>query len=434
MAGFLGKTGFRLLLAEDNTEEQNMENGMVPAGSPGGALALGQQTGIVAPSMDMMGGGGGFSETWAINKDKHVFVNKKTQEERRELYVIIEEMHPGRVFFPKVGPQKGERVCWSDDGKSSYQGIECTSCPHVSEVDAFNKYYATPERQGQNRPQFVGDCSLRYSLLWTKEFVQQPDGSITLNVRKDRVLLNAPKSSIFAIWSERTGYMKKLREAGHDITKVVTKIKVVQRENADMKSVYDYADFELVGTIESVMPKVARTVEIASEGGGNAPAAAPTAFPSTVGFPATPAPAAAVGFPAASTGFPATAGSAFGAPPAAPAAAPGFPGMTASAPAAPGFPGMTASVPAPAPAAVAPTPAAAPAGPSFQDMAKNKLVQDFAALGEDVKKVVLNVLGVGRIEDVTNEKLIAATQAVASAKGFSAPAAAGVGAPAGNPF
>jgi hypothetical protein len=390
----------------------------------------------------MMGGGGGFSETWSINKDRHVFVNKKTQEERRELYVIIEEMHPNRALFPKTGPQKGERVCYSDDGKSSYQGIECTSCPRVSEVDAFNKYYeAHPQQQ---RPQFVGDCSLRYSIYWTKEFVVNADGTVTMQVHKDRVLFNGPKSSVYAMWG-RGAYKAKLDQQALDITKVVTKIKIAQRENTDMKSIYDYGDFELVGTIESVMPKVVKTVQIestpsaapaASFPGGGAPAALPQmagapapqpGFPAAPGFPSA-APAAAPGFP--------------------PAAAPGFPGTTAAAP---GFPG---AAPAPAPAAVAPgfpglaqpntatngahapAPQTTTAGPSFQDFAaqaKAKLVQDFHALGGPVQAVVLNVLGVAKIEDVSNEKVIQATQAVNSAKGFSpAPAAAGV--TGGNPF
>lgn len=422
-----------------------MENAMVPAGgSPGGTLAV-QQKGIVAPSQDMMGGGGGFSETWSINKDRHVFVNKKTQEERKELYVIIEEMHPNRALFPKQGPQKGERVCYSDDGKSSYQGIECVSCPRVSEVDAFNKYYEA--HPGQQRPQFIGDCSLRYSIYWTKEFVVSADGAVTMQVHKDRVLFNGPKSSVYAMWG-RGNYKAKLDQQGLDITKVVTRIKIAQRENPEMKSIYDYGDFELVGTIESIMPKVVKTVQIEST-----PSSAPAAS-----FPGQPASAALpqmAGTPAPQPGFPATAGFPASAPAAAPgfppATAPGFPQAAAPAPVAPGFP---AAAPAQATVAVAPgfpgmaqpntvtngAPAPAPqtttANPTFQDFAaqaKAKLIQDFHALGGPVQAVVLNVLGVTKIEDVPNEKVIQASQAVNSAKGFS-PAPAAAGAVAGNPF
>jgi len=401
-----------------------MDQSMIPAGgNPGGALAPVAQKGIVAPTMGMMGGGGGgFSETWAINKDEHCFVNKKTQEKRKDLYIVVEEMHPNRALFPKNGPQKGERACYSDDGISSYQGIACGSCPRISEVGDFNKYYeANPSQQ---RPGYVGDCSLRYSIFWTKEFIVNADGSLTLHDHEQRVLLNAPKSSIFAIWGNK-GYKGKLDQQGLDIKAVITRVKIAQRENTDLKSVYDYADFELVGTVESFMPKVTKVVKVAAQ--QSAAPAASASFPGGLpqGLPTM------AGQPAGAPSFPPSAGF----PPAAVAPAPGFPpaaapapGFPASAPVAPGFPG--AAAPSPAPAA----PAAAPA-PSFQDFAsqaKAKLVSDFNALPEQVRPVVLNVLGVAKIEDVPNEKLIMAGQAVNSAKGFSAaPVAAGTGT---NPF
>lgn len=437
-----------------------MSNQLVPAGAnnPGGALAVVNPRGIVAPTTDMLGnGGGGFAEVWVINKDKHVFHNKKTGEERAELYVIVEEMHPQRALFPKQGAQQGERVCWSEDGKVSYNSIECASCPRVSEDDAFNKWYeAHPNVQ---RPQYMGDCSLRYSIYWSKEFVVGADGAITLRLIKDRILVNVPKSSIFALWSERNGYIKKLRDQGLDITQVVTKIKLVQRENTKLKTMYDYAEFDSLGKIEEVMPRVSKTVEIVSEPQAQAPAGAsypggvPAGLPQMAGSPA--AAPAATGFPAAASGFPAAvATGGFPTAPVAPAAT-GFPAAAATTPATPGFPGAApasapgfppAAAPATASAAVAPgfpgvaqptvAAAAAPvsAAPSFQDMARQKLIQDFNALGNEVKPVVLSVLGVQKIEDVTNEKLIQATQAVNSAKGFSAPVAAGAGAQGGNPF
>ena len=63
-------------------------------------------------------------------------------------------------------------------------------------------------------------------------------------------------------------------------------------------------------------------------------------------------------------------------------------------------------------------------------MARTKLLADFAALPDNVKPVVLNVLGVTDINAITNDKVIQASQAVAGARGFSTPAAVG----AGNPF
>lgn len=431
-----------------------MSNDMIPSG--------GQSRGIVAPTSGMLGGGGGgFSETWSINKDTHVFVNKKTQESRADLYVIIEEMHPARAFF-----EKGERVCWSDDAISSHMGIECASCPHISEVKEFNKYYeGHPNVQ---RPPHTGKCSMRNAIYWTKEFTVNPDGSLTLREHDQRVLINVPKSSIIALWKDRTGYMAKLKEQGHQVTGVVTRMKLVQRKNEDLNSMYDYAEFESMGLIETVLPKVTKTVKIASEGG--APTGAPQGLPSMAGAPAAPA----AGFPPATAGFPAPAAlpaPVFGAPAAAPAAPafPGFPGAAAAtpapgfpAPAAPGFGAPSPSpAPSPAPAAapgfpgVQPTstagpagfsgapvqpsttvpPAAAPAAPQvdFQTMARQKLIADFQTIPEASRPIVLNVLGVTRIEDVTNEKLIQATGVVASAKGFNA-APVGAGAGAGNPF
>ncbi len=408
-----------------------MDNSMIPAGgNSGGALAPVAQKGIVAPTMGMMGGGGGgFSETWAINKDEHCFFNKKTQEKRKELYIIVEEMHPNRALFPKHGPQKGERACYSDDGISSYQGIACTSCPRISEVNDFNKYYEA--HQDQKRPEFVGDCSLRYSIYWTKEFIVNADNSITLQDHEQRVLLNAPKSSIYAIWG-RGAYKAKLDQQGLDVKLVVTKVKINQRENTDLKSVYDFADFELVGTVESVMPKVTKTVKIAAT---QSAAPAQGGQQTTYGGPAQQAlpqmagqPVATPGFPAQAAGFPASAPAPTGFPAAAAApAAPGFLGMAATA--APGFPGATAPAPAQAPAQAAAAPA-----PSFQDVAaqeRQKLALNFYSLPAPVQGVVLNVLGVAKIEDVAHDKVIQASQAVNSAKGFSP---APVAAAAGNPF
>jgi hypothetical protein len=407
---------------------------MIPANG-GGALALAEPSkGIVAPTQAMMGGGGGFSETWAINGDQHAFLNKKTQEVRKDLYIIVEEMHPARALFPKSGPQKGELVCASDDAKSSRLGIACGSCPHVMQVDEFNKYYEA-HTDIQRPGSFIGDCSLRYAIYWTKEFIVNPDNTLTLNVHEKRVLVNVPYSSILALWSA-TGYLPKLKQQGLDVLQVVTRLLVKQRPMKDTGKMYDYADFENVGTVESVMAKVARTVAIAADAAGapaqnvggrvlptmaGQPASAPatSGFPAAPGFQPTAAPAAAApSFPAAA---PAAAAPGFP-----PQAAPGFPpaaAPAAAAPAAPGFPGVSA------PATQAPAAPAAPA-PSFQDMARAKLLSDFAALAENVKPIVLNVLGVADINTITNDKVIMASQAVASAKGYSAtPATA-----AKNPF
>jgi len=66
-------------------------------------------------------------------------------------------------------------------------------------------------------------------------------------------------------------------------------------------------------------------------------------------------------------------------------------------------------------------------------MARQKLLSDFATLPENSRPIVLNVLGVTKIEDVSNEKLIQAAGVVASAKNFNA-APVGAGAGGGNPF
>jgi hypothetical protein len=65
-------------------------------------------------------------------------------------------------------------------------------------------------------------------------------------------------------------------------------------------------------------------------------------------------------------------------------------------------------------------------------MARGQVIQGYNALGADVQKVVLSVLGITDINQVPNEKLNQALQAVNQAKSFSAPAPAGAG--AGNPF
>ncbi len=222
---------------------------------------------------------------------------------------------------------------------------------------------------------------------------------------------------------------------------VVTRVKIAQRENTDLKSVYDYADFEFVGTVESVWPKITKTIKVAANqaatppGAPTYPTGVPQNLPTMAGLP----PAAAPSFPAAPpAGFPpAAAAPAPGFPSSAAPVAPGFPGAAPAPSAAPGFPGASAPAAPGFPGAAAPAaaPAAAAPAPSFQDFAaqaKAKLVQDFNALPEQVRPVVLNVLGVTKIEDVPNEKLIQATQAVNSAKGFSpAPVGAGTG---GNPF
>jgi hypothetical protein len=418
-------------------------NEMVPAGTPGALVPAGNGNpfaranasgAIMAPPPDVLGGGGGFSETWKIDKDRHVFVNKKTNEARQELYVQVAGAHASRAFF-----QKGERVCWSDDAKSSYNGIECASCPRISEVDSFNKFYEA--HQDSARPQYMGDggqnvaCSLRYTLEWHREFVNSAEG-LVLYEHQDRVFLNAPKSSIFAMFGKNS-YMAKLEQMGIDITQVITKLKVVQRENKDLKTMYDYADFEFVGKVQDFMPQVVKTVKITPETsapaqGGQSRASFPGQAPGA-GLPqmtgAAPAPA-----PAATT-FPGT-----GFPPAA-AQAPAFGAQPAAAPQA--FPSAAPqSFPSAAPAAAAPAPAPAPApaaqpaaaAPSFQEMAKKQLIQDFATLPDTVKPVVLNVLQVQKIEDIPFDRVISASQAVSSAKSYQ-PAAQPVGAGAGKaPF
>ena len=426
-----------------------MSGEMIPAGGAPGQIvpAFGKANAsgaVIAPMPDVMGGGS-FGETWKIDKDKHVFVNRKTNEMRTELYIAVTKAHPNRVLFVKG--QEG-RVCYSDDASSSYQGIACASCPRVSEVKVFNGYYE--KHPDQQRPGYVGDCSLRYSLSWKQDFVVTPQGLVCFE-HEDVSFFSAPKSSVYAMFGNNA-YMPKLEQMGLDITKVVTKIVLKQRMNEQLKTMYDYADFEFAGTLQEVLGKCVNVVKVASGQSaqpgavGAAPASFPGQFPPGApaalphaGLPtmagAAPAPTQAAGFPQPSNppgfpqaaqpqGFPGPAAQPAGFP--APAAQPqGFPAPAAQPQ---GFP-APAGAPAAQPPAQAQAPAAAPQ-PSFAQMQRDALARDFAVLPDAIKPAVLNVLQVKDVKDIPDDRLIQAQQAVQSAKSFQTQQPAAAGAPA----
>jgi len=442
-------------------------NDMVPAGTPG-AMVTGGRTAnpfdkanasgaVEAPPPDVLGGGS-FGEIWTIDTDRKCFVNKKTNEARAELYIQVCAARANRVFF-----KDNERACWSDDAKSAYSGIACPSCPRISSVDAFNKYYEQhPETA---RPQYLGDggrniaCSLRYTIKWHREFVPV-QGGLVMYEHENPAMVNTPESSVYAMFGAK-GLMPKLQQMGVDITTCVIKIKHAERENKAFKKMYSYADFEFVDLAQNVLAKVTKVVNVTDQTAAPsqaaapapapaasypapglplmsgmapaalpaptlAPAVAPTAFPPAMATGLAPVPGITAAIPIAQpttagvAGFPTTA-----MPPAQPTTAgvPGFPGMGAPAPAAP------AAAPAPAPAPAAPA-------PTFQELAKAQLIKDFSSLPEQLKPLVLSLVQVQKIEDVPFDRVLTASQAVTAARSYQPgqPAATTAAAPAAAPF
>jgi len=338
------------------------------------------------------------------------------------------------VLFTQTTPK--ERACWSDDAKVNYGGIPCASCPHVSEEDSYKAYYAHPDRGGTLPPKpWLGGteghkCSFRYIVEWHTEFIPVQGGGAEEVEHEAKVQISCPKSSIYALFG-RDSYTAKLSGMGTDITKVVTRIKAGSRKDKQFQQEYKYPTFEFLDTVENARKRVVgkRVVKADSE-----QASAAASLPTATGA-AAPAPAA--GFsptafgPAQAAGFPPAqpVGSPFGASTQPfPAAAPG----AYTAPAA-GFPAATGPAPV---ANVAPAPA-----PAFADFARQELGRKFGALPENIRRAVLNVLGVQSLDQVPQDKLAQANDAVAQAQAYvggpaAAPPAQAAAAPrpAGAPF
>jgi hypothetical protein len=396
-------------------------------------------------------GGGGAREVWRLDKDHNKLVHKKTNESRDFLLVRFEKGHAERALFNR---KDGELVCHSRDSVMAHHGMfPCRSCPHVSEEKVYREFYEKEARQPITKP-FVGNCSLRYVIEWSEEFIPEGQGFVRV-VHKGRSQMSCPKSSIFALFGQGAdAYLAKLEKGGHYIKQVVTKILVGTRRNEQLKSDYSYQTFDFVGTYNDVMARVIRTVEVEvesdSDGDGHMPtetgpaAGAPAGYP-PAGYPqgAPPGYPPGVGYPPQGyppQGMPPQAYPGYppqGMPPqgmphqAMPQGYPpqgkppqgyptqGYPpqGIPQQGMPPQGYPPQAMPPQAVPPQGVLPQamppqqPPPAPA-PGYEDAARTAIRQKYASLPPEIQKLVLDVIGFKSIDEVPYAKLAQVDQAI----------------------
>jgi len=247
-------------------------NEMVPQnGSEGVYSGIANSEGTVNIPEEFLGGMSFIQ--FKLDKDRNLLVNSVSGEESPELLVRVCGVKMERAFF-----EEGELVCASRDGKYSKDGVQCDTCPNVSnkpfmdEEEQRARYNASCKKSNiENPPEWNAKtkCNFRLVVQWVEQFEKNDEGQYMWIAQPGLCYLSCPISSVAAMTFRQTGYLSRLKSKGYgDLKNVVTKISVGQRRNEKLKTNYSYEIFDLEGAYDAITQKSVNYKEMVKAMGG----------------------------------------------------------------------------------------------------------------------------------------------------------------------